>query len=182
MSLMNLRRPATSIGPMVSFQWCHPMLSYSPTFYLEFKEQCNALAEQNGPVLGVDIPGQEQDGYDMEPSFFHGVYQHSQPQPQQRPGGLKGLRRAMTSTSRSVPSPAPAPTPSLPTPSLPTPSLPTPSLPTPSPSAIAPTAITARLGNLFSWRSHHAGPRVINVPFARDLQVPIQFYNCVLSL
>ncbi|KAG2356763.1 hypothetical protein BDR07DRAFT_1422347 [Suillus spraguei] len=30
----------------------------------EFKERCSALTEQNDRILGAEIPGQEQDGYD----------------------------------------------------------------------------------------------------------------------
>ncbi|KAG2352949.1 hypothetical protein BDR07DRAFT_1615330 [Suillus spraguei] len=131
----------------------HLRLSYSLALHSEFKEQYSALVEQNDSILSVDMPGQEQYGYDMEPDFFHGMYQHSRPQPQQRPGCFKRLRHAMITRSASPPAPAPALTPSPPT-----------------PPAATPTAITARLGNLFSWRSRHAGPRVINVPFARGLQ------------
>ncbi|KAG2749433.1 hypothetical protein P692DRAFT_201481176 [Suillus brevipes Sb2] len=48
----------------------------------EFKEQCNALAAQDDRILGAEIPGQEQDGYDAEPNFFHGMHQNSPPRPQ----------------------------------------------------------------------------------------------------
>lgn len=116
----------------------------------EFKKRCSAaLAEQN-----VEIPGQEQDDYDTEPNFFRGMRQYSQIsrlRPQQRPGHLKRVKLALTKILRSAPPPAPAPAPAP---------------PTAPPLAVAPTTITARLGNLFSWRSHHAGPPVVDVSYA----------------
>jgi tetratricopeptide (TPR) repeat protein len=125
----------------------------------EFKEQCSALAAHG--ILGAEISGQDQDGCNTEPNF-HGIHQHpqiSQPRPQQRPGRLKRLRLAMTRTPRSAPPPAPAPT-----------SAPTSAPPTTPPSAAAPITITSRLRSLFPWRSDHAGPPVIDVPFAQSLQ------------
>ncbi|KIK35355.1 hypothetical protein CY34DRAFT_587347 [Suillus luteus UH-Slu-Lm8-n1] len=41
----------------------------------EFKEQCSALAARDDRILSAEIPGQEQDGYDTEPNFFHGMHQ-----------------------------------------------------------------------------------------------------------
>ncbi|KAG2339399.1 WD40 repeat-like protein [Suillus weaverae] len=80
----------------------------------EFKERCSVLASHDDRILGAEIPGQDQDGYDTEPNFFHGMHQHSQmhrSRPQQRHGRLKRLRLAMTRTSRSAPPPAPPTTP-----------------------------------------------------------------------
>ncbi|KAG2033822.1 hypothetical protein BDR03DRAFT_966581, partial [Suillus americanus] len=88
------------------------------------------------------------------------MHQHSQisrPRPQRRHGRLKRLQLAMTKTPRSAPllpsasapAPAPAPTPITP------------------PSTIAPTTLTARLGNLFAWRSDHTTSPVVDVPFAK---------------
>ncbi|KAG2743236.1 hypothetical protein P692DRAFT_201184263 [Suillus brevipes Sb2] len=41
----------------------------------EFKERCSALAAQDNCILGAEIPGQDQGGYDAEPNFFHGMHQ-----------------------------------------------------------------------------------------------------------
>ncbi|KAG2743305.1 hypothetical protein P692DRAFT_201795013 [Suillus brevipes Sb2] len=78
----------------------------------EFKEQCNALTAQDDRILGAEIPGQDQGGYDVEPDFFHGMHPHSQisrPRPQQRHRRLKRLRLALTRTPHSAPSASPAP-------------------------------------------------------------------------
>ncbi|KAG1827849.1 hypothetical protein DFJ58DRAFT_347327 [Suillus subalutaceus] len=131
----------------------------------EFKEQCNTLAAHDGRILGVEIPGQGQDGYDTEPNFFYGMHQHSQisrSRPQQRPGRLKRLMLAMTRTPRSAPPPVP-PT-------------------TPSP-VVAATTFKTYLRHLFTWPLHHAAPPVVGVPFAQGRQVrPVDFYNCVLCV
>ncbi|KAG1836319.1 hypothetical protein DFJ58DRAFT_847017 [Suillus subalutaceus] len=63
----------------------------------------------------------------------------------------------MTRTPRSAPSPAPAPAP-------------TPAPPATPPPATVFTTITAQLGNLFLWRSDHAGPPVVDVPLAQGVQ------------
>ncbi|KAG1774407.1 hypothetical protein EV702DRAFT_534642 [Suillus placidus] len=118
-------------------------------------------------VMQAEIPGQEQDGYDTEPNFFHGMHQHAQisrPRPQQRLGRLKRLRLAMTKTPRSAPPPAPASAPGQgqgPGPA------PTHAPPTTTPSAAVPTTITAWLGNLFTRLPHHAAPPIVDVPFAQ---------------
>ncbi|KAG2345926.1 hypothetical protein BDR05DRAFT_988531 [Suillus weaverae] len=129
----------------------------------EFKERCSALAKQNDRILGAEIPGQGQDGYDTEPNFFHGMHQHAQisrPRPQQRPGRLKRLRLAMTKNLRSAPPPATASAPG------PGPA-PTHAPPTTTPPAAVPTTITAWPGNLFTRPPHHATPPVVDVPFAQ---------------
>jgi hypothetical protein len=127
----------------------------------EFKEQCSAFAVQkeNDRILGAEIPGQEHDGYDTEPNFFHGMHQHSQisqPRPQQRHGRLKRLRLAMTRIPHSAPSPAPTPA----SPTIPSP--PT----TPAPVTAARTFRT-QLRHLFTRPPHHATPLVVDVPFAK---------------
>ncbi|KAG2051836.1 WD40 repeat-like protein [Suillus hirtellus] len=76
----------------------------------EFKEKCSTLAADNDRILGAEIPGQEQDGYDTDPNFFYGTHQHSQisrPRPQQRPGRFKRFRLAMTRRPQEAPAPAP---------------------------------------------------------------------------
>ncbi|KAG2354024.1 hypothetical protein BDR07DRAFT_1431077, partial [Suillus spraguei] len=103
----------------------------------QFKEQCSALAEQNDRILGAEIPGQEQYGYDTEPDFFHGMHQHSQvsrPRPQQRPGRLKRLRFPMAKAARAAPPPAPT---------------------TPPPVAAA-TTFKAQIRHLFTQSPHRA--------------------------
>ncbi|KAG2354019.1 hypothetical protein BDR07DRAFT_1431067 [Suillus spraguei] len=114
----------------------------------QFKEQCSALAEQNDRILGAEIPGQEQYGYDTEPDFFHGMHQHSQvsrPRPQQRPGRLKRLRFPMARAARAAPPPAPT---------------------TPPPVAAA-TTFKAQIRHLFTRSPHRATLPVIDVPFAK---------------
>ncbi|KAG2112421.1 hypothetical protein DEU56DRAFT_202050 [Suillus clintonianus] len=94
--------------------------------------------------MQAEIPGQDQDGYDAEPDFFRGMHGHSQisrPRPQQRPGHFKKLRFAMTKN------PHPAPPPASP--------------------AAATSNIKAQLKHLFTWRSDHAAPSVVDVPFAK---------------
>ncbi|KAG1770120.1 hypothetical protein EV702DRAFT_1049447 [Suillus placidus] len=44
---------------------------------------------------------------------------------------------------------------------------PTSAPPTTTPATAAPTTLTARLGNLFSWRCDHPGPPVVDVPFVQ---------------
>ncbi|KAG2338712.1 WD40 repeat-like protein [Suillus weaverae] len=108
-----------------------------------------ALAELNDRILGAEIPGQGQEGYDTEPNFFHGMHQHSQisrPRPQQRSGRLKKLRDAMTRTPRSAPPPVP---------------------PTAPPPVAAATTFKSHLRHLFTLSPHHATPPVVNVPFAK---------------
>ncbi|KAG1812576.1 uncharacterized protein BJ212DRAFT_1370649, partial [Suillus subaureus] len=115
----------------------------------EFKEQCSILAEQDDRIIGAEIPGQEQDGYDAEPNFFRGMHEYSQisrPRPQQRPGRLKRVRLAMTGTPRSAPPPAP---------------------PTTSPLVAAATTFKTHLRHLFTWPPHHATPYIADVPFAK---------------
>ncbi|KAG2345924.1 WD40 repeat-like protein [Suillus weaverae] len=127
------------------------------------KDRCSALAEQNDRILGAEIPGQGQDGYDTDPNFFHGMHQHSQisrPRPQPRPGRVKRLRLAMKRTPRSTPPPATASAPG------PGPA-PTHAPPTTTPPATVPTTITAWLGNLFTRPHHHAAPPIVDVPFAQ---------------
>ncbi|KAG1876506.1 hypothetical protein DFJ58DRAFT_178492 [Suillus subalutaceus] len=117
----------------------------------ESKGQCSVLAEQHDRILGAEIPGQEQDGYDTEPNFFHGMRQHSQisrPRPEQRHGRLKRLRLAMMRTPRSAP----------------------PSAPVPLPPVAAATTLRTHLRHLFTRPPHHATPPVANVPFAQGLQ------------
>ncbi|KIK41304.1 hypothetical protein CY34DRAFT_218665 [Suillus luteus UH-Slu-Lm8-n1] len=41
----------------------------------EFIERCRVLAAQDVRILGAEIPGQDQGGYDAEPNFFHGMHQ-----------------------------------------------------------------------------------------------------------
>ncbi|KIK40717.1 hypothetical protein CY34DRAFT_806892 [Suillus luteus UH-Slu-Lm8-n1] len=115
----------------------------------EFKERCSALAAQDDRILGAEIPGQDQGGYNAEPNFFHGTHQYSQnsrPRPQQRPGRLKKLRLAMTRTPRSAPPPAP---------------------PTTSPPVTTTTSFKAHLRHIFTRPSHNATPPVVDVPFAK---------------
>ncbi|KAG2118362.1 hypothetical protein DEU56DRAFT_143903 [Suillus clintonianus] len=76
--------------------------------------------------------------------------QTSRPRPQQRPGLFKKLRLAVTQRSLPPPVPAPAPAP-----------------PTALPPAAAPTNFTAHVRHLFTWRSDHAAPPVVEVPFAQ---------------
>ncbi|KAG2340113.1 hypothetical protein BDR05DRAFT_1002859 [Suillus weaverae] len=66
-----------------------------------------ALAELNDRIFGVESSGQDQEGYNTEPNFFHGMHQHSQPRPQQHSWHLKRLRLAMTRTPHSAPPPVP---------------------------------------------------------------------------
>ncbi|KAG2338654.1 WD40 repeat-like protein [Suillus weaverae] len=115
----------------------------------EFKEQCSALAAHDDRILGAEIPGQDQDGYDAEPNFFRGMQERSQisrPQPQQRPGHLKRLKLAMTRAPRSAPPPVP-PT-------------------TPLPVAVVNTLRT-HLQHLFTRPPHHPTLPVVEVPFAK---------------
>ncbi|KAG2737746.1 hypothetical protein P692DRAFT_201574491 [Suillus brevipes Sb2] len=129
----------------------------------EFKEQCNALAEQDDRILSAEIPGQDQGGYDTEPNFFHGKHpvrvkylpsfslshcslQHSQnsrPRPQQR---LQKLRLAMTRILR------------LASPSAP---------PTTSPPVAIATSFKTYLRHIFTRPPRHATPPVVDVPFAK---------------
>ncbi|KAG2111431.1 hypothetical protein DEU56DRAFT_214588 [Suillus clintonianus] len=127
-------------------------LSYSPASHSDFREQCSALAPRDDPILGAEIPGQDQDGYDVEPGFFRSMHGHSQisrPRPQQRPGRFKKLR--LTVTRRPLLPIAPAPTSAPPT--------------TLSPAA-ALTTFKAHIRHLFTWRPDHAAPPVVDVPFA----------------
>ncbi|KIK35170.1 hypothetical protein CY34DRAFT_17193 [Suillus luteus UH-Slu-Lm8-n1] len=64
------------------FEWSNGKSSLTPG--PPAAERCNALAVQDDRILGAEIPGQDQDGYDAEPIFFHGMHQHSRPRPQQR--------------------------------------------------------------------------------------------------
>ncbi|KAG2146241.1 hypothetical protein DEU56DRAFT_167764 [Suillus clintonianus] len=114
-----------------------------------------ALAAHDDRILGAEIPGQDQDGYDAEPDFFRGMHGHSQisrPRPQQRPGRLKKLRLAMTRNPRPVPPPPPVPAPAP---------------PTALPLAATHTTFTAHVQHLFTWRPDHAAPPVVEVPFAQ---------------
>ncbi|KAG2113800.1 uncharacterized protein F5147DRAFT_34215 [Suillus discolor] len=120
-------------------------------WFNEFKEQCSALAH-GGRILGAEIPGQEQDGYNAEPNFFHGMHQHSrnfQLRPQQRHERLKKLRIAMTRVPRS-------PRPLVRS--------------TTSPPVAATTTFKTYLRRLFTMPLHHATPPVIDVPFAQGRQ------------
>ncbi|KIK37516.1 hypothetical protein CY34DRAFT_810271 [Suillus luteus UH-Slu-Lm8-n1] len=115
----------------------------------EFKERCTALAAQDDRILGAEIPGQDQSGYDTEPNFFHGVHQFSQntrPRPQQRHRRLKRLRIALTRSPRSDPPPVP---------------------PTTTPPITTSNALKTRLRNIFARPPHHATPPVVDVPFAQ---------------
>ncbi|KAG2744098.1 hypothetical protein P692DRAFT_201794166, partial [Suillus brevipes Sb2] len=118
----------------------------------EFKEQCSALAAQDDRILGAEVPGQEQDGYDAEPNFFHGMHEYSQnsrPQPQQQSGRLKKIRLPMTRTPRPAPPPVP---------------------PTTPPPVTTTTTFKTRLRHLFTQPPHDAMPPVVDVPFAQGLQ------------
>jgi hypothetical protein len=100
-------------------------------------------------ILGAEIPGQDQDGYDAEPDFFQGMQENSHvsgPQPQQRPGRFKRVRLALTRNPR------PAPAPASPT--------------SPPPVGVA-TTLRTHLRHLFTRPPHHAIPPVVNVPFAK---------------
>ncbi|KAG1829225.1 WD40-repeat-containing domain protein [Suillus subalutaceus] len=105
------------------------------------------LAAHDDRILGAEIPGQDQDRYDVEPNFFRGMqeYSHiSRPRPQQRPGHLKRVGLALTRSPRPPPAP---PT-------------------TPPPVAIAATSKT-RLRHLFTRPPHHTTHPIIEVPFAK---------------
>ncbi|KAG1876643.1 hypothetical protein DFJ58DRAFT_182829 [Suillus subalutaceus] len=139
----------------------------------DFRKQCSALAASDDRILGAEIPGQDQDGYDVEPGFFRGMHgvcakvyssghsltycslQHphiSRPRPQQRPGRFERLSLAVTRSPRSGPPLARARAPR-----------------TTLPSAATLTTFKAQLGHLFTWRSDHAAPPVVtvDVPFAQ---------------
>ncbi|KAG1863564.1 hypothetical protein DFJ58DRAFT_839088 [Suillus subalutaceus] len=101
--------------------------------------------------MQAEIPGQEQDGYDTEPNFFHGMHQHSQaskPRPQQRHGRLKRLKLAMTRSPHPPPPPVAAP-------------------PTTPPPVAADTTFRTHLRHLFARSSHHATSPVVDVPFTK---------------
>ncbi|KAG1812579.1 uncharacterized protein BJ212DRAFT_1578759 [Suillus subaureus] len=115
----------------------------------KFKEQCSALAAHDDRILGAEIPGQEQSGFDAEHNFFHGMHQYSQnflPRPQQRPRRLKRLRLAITRTPHSAPPPV---------------------SPTIAPPVAAAAALKTHLRHLFTRPPHHAIPPVVEVPFAK---------------
>ncbi|KAG1870530.1 hypothetical protein C8R48DRAFT_760617 [Suillus tomentosus] len=96
--------------------------------------------------MQVEIPGQEQDGYDAEPNLFQGMHEISSPRLQQRPGRLKRLRLAMTRRPREAPAPAP---------------------PTTSPPVAVTTTIKTHLRHLFTRSPHRATTPVVDVPFAK---------------
>ncbi|KAG2747727.1 hypothetical protein P692DRAFT_20835019 [Suillus brevipes Sb2] len=107
----------------------------------EFKERCNALAVQDDHILAAEIPGQDQDGYNAEPNFFHGMHQ--------RHRRLKRLRLALTRSPRSAPSPA---------------------SPTTPPTVTVATSFKTHLRHIFTRPPQHATPPVVDVPFAQGLQ------------
>ncbi|KAG2054567.1 WD40 repeat-like protein [Suillus hirtellus] len=127
----------------------------------EFKEKCSTLAANNDRILGAEIPGQEQDGYDAEPNFFYEMHQISRPRLQQRPERLKRLRLAMTRRPQEAPTPAPAPLATSP-----------PVAATSPPVAAAATTTTFKthLRHLFTLPLHHATQPVVDVPFAQGRQ------------
>ncbi|KAG2356768.1 hypothetical protein BDR07DRAFT_1491520 [Suillus spraguei] len=112
------------------------------------KEKCSALAEEHDRILGAEIPGQGQDGYDAEANFFHGMHQHpqiSRLRPQQRPGRLKRLKLAMKRTPRPAVPPAPS---------------------TPPPVTAA-TTFGTLLRHLFIRLPRRVASPVVDVPFAQ---------------
>ncbi|KAG2052487.1 WD40 repeat-like protein [Suillus hirtellus] len=115
----------------------------------QFKEKCSTLAADIDRILGAEIPGQEQDGYDAEPNFFQGMHQHSQisrPRLQQRSGRLKRLKLALMRRLQEAPAPVP---------------------PTTSPPVAVTTTIKTHLRHLFTRSPHHATTPVVDVPFAK---------------
>ncbi|KAG2051196.1 WD40 repeat-like protein [Suillus hirtellus] len=115
----------------------------------EFKEKCSPLATHNDRILGAEIPGQDDDGYDAEPNFFYEMYQSSGPRLQQRAGRLKRLGLAMTRMPQSLPAPAP---------------------PATSPPVATTTTFKTHIRRLFTLPLHHATPPVVDVPFAQGRQ------------
>ncbi|KAG2336575.1 hypothetical protein BDR05DRAFT_993324 [Suillus weaverae] len=126
-------------------------LSYPPAFHSEFKKQCSALAAHNDRVLGAEIPGQGQDGYDAEPNFSRGMQEHPRTQPQQHLGHLKRFKRAVTRSPPTVHPPAPAP-------------------PTVSPPA---STFKTLVRHLFTRPPDRAMPPVVDVPFAKGRETLI---------
>ncbi|KAG2054586.1 WD40 repeat-like protein [Suillus hirtellus] len=129
-------------------------------------EKCSALAANNDRILGAEIPGQEQDGYDAEPNFFYEMHQHSQisrPRLQQRPERLKRLRLAMTRRPQEAPTLAPAPPAT-------SPPVATTSPPVAAAAATTTTTFKTHLRQLFTLPLHHATQPVVDVPFAQGRQ------------
>ncbi|KAG2126788.1 uncharacterized protein EDB93DRAFT_1257432 [Suillus bovinus] len=114
---------------------------------MDFKEQCSALAAHDESILGAEIPEQGQDGYDIEPNFFHGMHQ--------RPGHLKRLELAIARKRQSAPAPIP---------------------PTTSPPVALTTTFKTHLQHLFTQLPHHATPPVIDVPFAQGKEYFLEKY------
>ncbi|KAG1896237.1 WD40-repeat-containing domain protein [Suillus fuscotomentosus] len=137
-------------------------------------EKCSTLAAHNDRILGAEIPGQEQDGYDAEPSFFYEMHQISRPRLQQRPERLKRLRLAMTRRPQEAPTLGPAPPATSPvattSPPVATTSPPVATTSPPVAAATTTTTFKTHLRHLFTLPLHHATQPVVDVPFAQGRQ------------
>ncbi|KAG2126811.1 hypothetical protein DEU56DRAFT_536217 [Suillus clintonianus] len=105
-------------------------------WFNDFKEQCSGLAARDDRILGAEIPGQDQDGYDVEPDFFRGMHAFSnfQTTTSAAPGALQ---KAQASYDKAT-----------------------------LPPAAAPMTFKAHVRHLFTWRPDRAAPPVVEVPFA----------------